>query len=230
MFNVTRLMLIFPVILMIPGTSCTKKDAHETPAGLTCHIAAPLTGDSILIGNTVTISVETNQSSDKISEVRFFVDEIGISSVSNFPFTSDWNTSAASKGIHTIKVTTFDISQHSSSDEINVYLKEEENTARDYDGNVYHVIRIGGQQWMQENLRVTHFRNGEEIPLATDDFTWINTASEYCYYDNDQNIPEIYGMLYNFQVVSDSRVLPRRAGTSRRPQNGKNSSISWADH
>lgn len=38
----------------------------------------------------------------------------------------------------------------------------------DYDGNSYETVMIGKQCWMKENLRTTHYANGDTIPLATD--------------------------------------------------------------
>src|SRR5580658_716776 len=37
------------------------------------------------------------------------------------------------------------------------------DTVKDMDGNVYHVVKIGNQRWLQENLKTSHFRNGAAI-------------------------------------------------------------------
>ena len=38
----------------------------------------------------------------------------------------------------------------------------------DIDGNIYTTVTIGSQIWMLQNLKVTHYRNGEIIPNASD--------------------------------------------------------------
>ncbi|MFT4755327.1 MAG: hypothetical protein ACI9GM_001428 [Salibacteraceae bacterium] len=56
----------------------------------------------------------------------------------------------------------------------------------DVDGNSYQVISIGNQVWMQENLKVTHFNNGDSIPNLKMDSVWGNLSSvAYCNYDNE---------------------------------------------
>jgi len=78
----------------------------------------------------------------------------------------------------------------------------------DYDGNAYPTITIGMQVWMAENLRVTHYRNGDAIPDVTDGSAWSAlTTGAYCWYDNDENENEKYGTLYNWYAVDDSRGL-----------------------
>ncbi|MDZ7722211.1 MAG: FISUMP domain-containing protein [candidate division KSB1 bacterium] len=78
----------------------------------------------------------------------------------------------------------------------------------DQDGNVYKTIKIGDQWWMAENLKVTHFRNGDLIPNITSNSEWINLSScAYCAYGNDENNTELYGYLYNWFAVKDPRVI-----------------------
>ena len=76
----------------------------------------------------------------------------------------------------------------------------------DIDGNTYQVVRIGNQWWMAENLKVTHYRNGDSIPNVTNNSAWEGLYTEaYCNYNNDVNNVATYGRLYNFYAVDDSR-------------------------
>jgi uncharacterized protein (TIGR02145 family) len=84
----------------------------------------------------------------------------------------------------------------------------EPETVTDIDGNVYPTVKIGNQWWMAENLKVTHYRNGAEIPNITGVVDWMNqTTGAYCNYDNnEQNVP-VYGRLYNWYAAHDSRQI-----------------------
>jgi len=78
----------------------------------------------------------------------------------------------------------------------------------DYDGNLYHTVTIGTQTWLKENLRATHYSNGDPISNVKDAALWGNlTAGAYCKYNNNDSIANIYGYLYNFYVSSDTRSL-----------------------
>jgi uncharacterized protein (TIGR02145 family) len=80
------------------------------------------------------------------------------------------------------------------------------NDAVDADGNVYQTVVIGSQEWMTENLRSSHFANGEPIPHVPSIQDWVvlNTAA-FCWYNNDSLSEVPHGKLYNWFAVNDSR-------------------------
>jgi len=87
-------------------------------------------------------------------------------------------------------------------------IKFETYSIADYDGNLYHTVSIGAQTWLRENLKTTHFANGDIIPNIQDPEAWpILLTGAYCRYNNDRKISDIYGLLYNWYVASDSREL-----------------------
>ena len=81
-------------------------------------------------------------------------------------------------------------------------------TVTDIDSNVYNTVTVGAQTWMKENLKVTRFKDGKEIPLVTKDDHWINlTSPAMCIYNNaDSNL--IYGRLYNWYAVESNSLCP----------------------
>jgi uncharacterized protein (TIGR02145 family) len=85
-----------------------------------------------------------------------------------------------------------------------------QTTVTDYDGNVYNTVTIGTQTWMKENLKVTHYRNGNSIPDITNNSTWSNlTTGAKCYYNNDSITNDsIYGALYNWFTANNSNLCP----------------------
>lgn len=84
----------------------------------------------------------------------------------------------------------------------------ETGTMVDIDGNSYVTIKIGDQWWMAENLRVTHYRNGDPITNATNASSWPTLGvGAYAAYDNDPANAQTYGYLYNWRVVHDTRYL-----------------------
>ena len=81
-------------------------------------------------------------------------------------------------------------------------------TMTDIDGNIYQTVKIGNQWWMAENLKVTHYRNGDAIPNVTGDTEWTNlTTGAYCAYENNENNVDTYGYLYNWYAVDDRRQI-----------------------
>jgi uncharacterized protein (TIGR02145 family) len=82
------------------------------------------------------------------------------------------------------------------------------NTVTDVEGNVYNTVQIGTQTWMAENLRVSKYRNGTDIPNVTGNTYWVNnTAGAWSYYNNDATNNLIYGKLYNWYAVANTNNL-----------------------
>jgi uncharacterized protein (TIGR02145 family) len=85
---------------------------------------------------------------------------------------------------------------------------EQTGTVTDIDGNVYHTVTIGTQVWMVENLKVTHYRNGEPIPNVIEKADWSDLSKgAYCFYDNEPNNSKIYGNIFNWYAVHDIRQI-----------------------
>lgn len=62
-------------------------------------------------------------------------------------------------------------------------------------------IKISEQTWAKEDLKVTHFRNGEPIPQVQDNKEWAElTTAAYC-------ISPGGNFLYNWYAVNDERGL-----------------------
>jgi uncharacterized protein (TIGR02145 family) len=79
-------------------------------------------------------------------------------------------------------------------------------TVSDINGNTYYTIAIGSQVWMAENLKATKFRNNDPIPEVGISVAWdtvVTPAS--CTNSFMADYASVYGRLYNWYAVSDSR-------------------------
>jgi len=82
------------------------------------------------------------------------------------------------------------------------------STVSDVDNNTYTTVQIGTQCWTQSNLKVSKYRNGDNIPTGLSNSAWQNTTSgAYAIYNNDAANDALYGKLYNWFTVNDSRGL-----------------------
>ena len=175
--------------------SCKKdeeKDEEKTNQPPTCKITSPTNGQEFTKGKIVTFSVDANDSDGSISEVRFFIDNVGKSSATSFPYNYSWNTNNEDLGNHTLKATSFDNSGGINSDEITVAITESgggggSNTpptgyfTDTRDGQEYGYIDIENQTWMAENLN-----------YQTSNSWW---------YDNNSANGDIYGRLYTWEAA-----------------------------
>ena len=81
------------------------------------------------------------------------------------------------------------------------------STVTDIDGNVYETVLIGDQLWMAENLNVTHYNEGSEIPTDYSDFEWdeLDDTETGAYAVCNDDLSNPYGNIYNWYAVDDSR-------------------------
>lgn len=77
-------------------------------------------------------------------------------------------------------------------------------TVTDIDGNVYPVVQIGNQCWMAENLRVTKYSEGTDIPNVSNLSLWVQT-NEGARREPLGGLSSIRGKLYNWYTTVDMR-------------------------
>ena len=81
-----------------------------------------------------------------------------------------------------------------------------QEAVKDFDGNSYKTVKIGTRLWMAENLKVTHYRNGEPIPDVKDPKQWdLLTEGARCDLNNDPVCTKAFGLIYNWYTTVDVR-------------------------
>ncbi len=74
--------------------------------------------------------------------------------------------------------------------------------------STYSSVVIGSQEWMDSNLQVTCYKNGDPIQQVDDFHAWRNsTTGAMCLYDGESEYGRRFGRLYNWHAVNDPRGL-----------------------
>ena len=72
-------------------------------------------------------------------------------------------------------------------------------------------VSIGTLVWSSKNLNVDKFRNGDPIPQAKSFAEWEEASNQqkpcWCYFKFNASYGQIYGKIYNWFAVNDSRIL-----------------------
>lgn len=113
-----------------------------------------------------------------------------------------FNAPSSNETYSTITCMVYDGQGGSAIETENITISNGTDPLVDIDGNVYQTIQIGNQTWMAENLKVTHYRNGDQIPSISNNSEWVDLSTGACC-----SIPYnySYGKLYNGYAVFDSR-------------------------
>ena len=79
---------------------------------------------------------------------------------------------------------------------------------QDVEGNVYRTVVIGLQTWMADNLKTSHYANGDTILSGRNigDITGVSNP-QYFFYPGNDSLTNLntYGRLYTYYVVEDAR-------------------------
>ncbi|HEY4789035.1 MAG TPA: fibrobacter succinogenes major paralogous domain-containing protein [Bacteroidales bacterium] len=107
---------------------------------------------------------------------------------------------------HTYPIDSLKMYQDSTGN-LPLIIELEKLTVTDYDGNVYKTVVIGDQIWMAENLKVTHYRNGDPISNGTGIGNYSGEAEPKYYFSYNDDIGNVlvYGRLYTWFAATDSR-------------------------
>jgi uncharacterized protein (TIGR02145 family) len=176
----------------------TAPTASVTPDNITssgnAHVQSTETGTAYLVNTAVTVSNLGNITGAADNQTNSV-----IISLAN----TDTMLSATGLLMGTYKVYTEDAAGNlsgPSSDNVTIA------GLVDIDRNAYSTVVIGTQNWMAENLKVTKYRNGDNITNITTNADWnSNTSGAYGVYDNDETTYlNTYGRLYNWYAVDNS--------------------------
>lgn len=75
-----------------------------------------------------------------------------------------------------------------------------------YFGQTYDLIEMEEHCWFQQNLASVQYSNGDSLSSIINEAEWNATSDgAYCSYDNNPIGDDVFGLLYNFQAINDSR-------------------------
>ena len=187
-FNYFTAAAIFLFAFTLFTVSCDKDDSNEDNPNNqlpTCLIASPADGTEFNQGAEVNISVNALDEDGTIEQVRFYVDNAEVGSISQSPWTFTINTDEYSAGDHTLKATAYDNDNGTGSDEVTITINEVGACGGvseiAYGGKVYNTVEIGTQCWLKENLN-------------------YESGNSWCY-ENDPSNCETYGRLYDWSTA-----------------------------
>jgi len=200
-------LLIVCILLVSCNTGSPSKNSYDVPTVITAAVAN-ITAASALCGGDV-----TDDGGKPVTE-RGVQWQEDINPAPNYFRTSD----GAGSGAFTSTITgltegvTYSVRAYATNSEGTGYGNTISFTAfdpvTDIDGNVYHIVKIGNQFWLAENLKTTRYRNGDQVPEVTGESAWnVLGTGAYCSYQNSTANAADYGYLYNWFAAADARGL-----------------------
>jgi uncharacterized protein (TIGR02145 family) len=176
---------------------------------ITNNGGAPITSRGLCWNSTHNPTIANNKSTESTNDNNFISNIIGLTPNS----------------IYYIRAYATNDAGTSYGNELTVYTY----AVTDIEGNGYHSVTIGTQTWLKEDLKVTKYSNGDPIattsPIRLDISAETSPKYQWAYNGEDSNAA-IYGRLYTWFAVSDSRnICP--TGWHVATQSDWNNMINW---
>ena len=108
----------FPVFLVILVSCVPWNTAPD------CKIVAPENGSEHSRGDSIQVYVKATDDDGEIAEVRLYLDGIGISSITTFPYNYTLATAKLEVGNHSIRVEVFDDSRKEAESDVSFLITE----------------------------------------------------------------------------------------------------------
>jgi uncharacterized protein (TIGR02145 family) len=206
--------VVVTVVILFLTTDCKKEETakKEEPAKLAVLSTIPATNFT-----TITAASGGNITSDGGSEILtngvcwsttanpVITDSKTVDAVGSDTFVSSLSGLAAGTTYHVRAYATNSAGTAYGADMI---CTSYSGSVTDEEGNDYYTIAIGVQLWMAENLKTTRYSNGDLIGTttpATLDITKEATPKYQWAQDGDESNVAVYGRLYTWDAVTDSR-------------------------
>lgn len=202
--------IVVLLIQLIALSSCKEKE-NESPVA---EITSPVDGTMVMPGDRITVTASAEDPDGSIVEVKLYLDYTYVAVFTEPPYEYLWEIGDSLYGDVEVRVTAVDNESAANSDEIVVTVDADGGfnpdlsygEMSDIDGNSYKTILLGDQNWMAENLKVTHYADGSAIPFVGDDGLWSElgeSGKAYCWYDNMSEYGDTTGALYSWSASLD---------------------------
>ena len=186
------------VIYLIPFLLFTACEEEVEKVGPKVEITNPQNGETLLQGDVIPIKAIAEDEDGTITEVRIYIEGEVVSTSEQSTYIYNWETEGYEVGEYVLSALALDDDEQYSSDNITILLDNpggfnpdlSYGSMSDFEGNTYATIDIGGQVWMAENLRVTHYADGTPISEVSDETEWGALAADAQVYSWYANLPD----------------------------------------
>jgi len=202
--NITLIRLSAPYLLIILlFFGCNKKSMEAF-----CRISFAVETDTFYRGCTIPISVYAGGETNGEFQVQLFINGENEGFILAAPYKYYWNTEGVPTGDQTIKAIYTSSENIAATDEQIINLLPVSTQCQgevfDIDGNGYPVIQIGNQCWIQDNLKTTHYADGEALINGIDSLVGglpNELPGWYFAFNRDINSLDTYGYLYTWTTA-----------------------------